>query len=83
MPRDRRNAERVTVYRAEIPGPPPEEWNREYESVSDALHFACLDLRSGRRTPLEITEDGMVVYDAAAIAAACEEREHAHDDDPG
>lgn len=73
MPRDRRERKRVTIYRAEVPDSPGEIWSVEYEAVADALHFACRDLREGRRRPLEITEDGVVVYDAEAIARECRE----------
>lgn len=79
MPSDRRSHERVTVYRAEVPGE-EELWEVEYEAIADALHFACRDLREGRRRPIEILEDGVRIYDAASIAQACreqeEEREH-------
>ena len=67
---DRRTTERVTVYRAQT-GDSGEVWEVEYESVSDALHFACRDLREGRRTPLSITEDGVLIYDAEAIERLC------------
>lgn len=70
MERDRRSEKRVTVYRAEVPGR-PDEWRVEYESVADALHFACRDLRERRRRPIEIVEDGVRVYDAEGIAAEC------------
>lgn len=70
MPRDRRTEKRVIVYRAEIPQS-DELWEVEYEAVADALHFACRDLREGRRRPIEIVEDGLVVYDAERLAAAC------------
>lgn len=69
---DRRATERVTLYRARI-SDSDEIWEVEYEAVADALHFACRDLREGRRTPLSISEDGMLVYDAGAIARMCEE----------
>lgn len=74
MPSDRRSEKRVTVYRAAVPQE-DELWEVEYEAVADALHFACRDLREGRRQPLEILEDGEVLYDAAGIAAACKELE--------
>ena len=70
--RDRRSDKRVTRYRARI-SDSDEIWEVEYESVSDALHFACRDLREGRRTPLSITEDSVLIYDADAIARMCEE----------
>ena len=70
MPRDPRRKKRVTVYRAEVPHA-DELWEVSYEAVADALHFACRDLREGRRRPLEIVEDGVVVYDAASIVRAC------------
>lgn len=73
MNRDRRSQARVIVYRAQIP-----ESNAlhevEYSAIADALHFACRDLREGRRTPLEILEDGVQIYDAVGIASACKER---------
>lgn len=72
MARDRRAEKRVTVYRASVPDG-EEIWEVEYEAVSDALHFACRDLREGRRQPIEILEEGEVLYDAAGIAAACRE----------
>lgn len=76
MSNDRRRSTRVIVYRAEIPHTSPTEyWQVEYEAVADALHFACRDLREGRRRPVEISEDGVVIYDAAALASACAERE--------
>ncbi|HEX2189714.1 MAG TPA: hypothetical protein VHG51_12485 [Longimicrobiaceae bacterium] len=71
MPRDRRERKRVVVYRAEIPGTRGGIHTAEYEAVADALHFACRDLREGRRIPLEIAEDGVVVHDAAGIAREC------------
>lgn len=74
MARDRRTEKRVTVYRAAIPQQ-DEIWEVEYEAVADALHFACRDLREGRRRPLEILEDGEVLYDAEGIASACQELE--------
>lgn len=76
MSPDRRRETRVTIYRAQIEGTsPPEVWEVEYEAVADALHFACRDLREGRRRPIEILEDGDVVYDATAIERACQEKE--------
>lgn len=74
MSRDRRSEKRVIVYRAEI-AQSDELWEVEYEAVADALHFACRDLREGRRRPIEIVEDGVVVYDAESLAAACRELE--------
>lgn len=76
MSPDRRRTSRVIIYRAEIEGStPPEVWEVEYEAVADALHFACRDLREGRRRPLTIMEDGMEVLDAAGIEEACRERD--------
>jgi hypothetical protein len=72
MARDRRTQKRVILYRATIPGS-TEIWEVEYTAVADALHFACRDLREGRRQPIEILEDGAVVHDAAAIARECHE----------
>ena len=69
---DRRATERTTLYRARI-SDSDEIWEVEYEAVADALHFACRDLREGRRTPLSISEDGVLIYDADAIARMCEE----------
>lgn len=76
MEHDRRRSRRITVYRAEAAEPRsrPEAHAVEYDCVADALHFACRDLREGRRRPLEIVEDGVVIYDAAAIEAACRTR---------
>lgn len=73
MPQDRRSQKRVIVYRAEIPGT-GELWEVEYTAIADALHFACRDLREGRRNPLQIVEDGDEVYDAAGIADECSKR---------
>lgn len=76
MSNDRRRSRRVIVYRAELPHTSPTEyWQVEYEALADALHFACRDLREGRRKPVEILEDGVVIYDAATLASACAERE--------
>ena len=80
MPHDRRSQPRVTVYRAELRD--GSIWEVEYTAVADALHFACRDLREGRRSPLEILEDGVVVLDGAAIARECGDREQARDDPP-
>lgn len=74
MPQDRRSQKRVIVYRAEIPGT-GELWEVEYTAIADALHFACRDLREGRRNPLQIVEDGDEVYDAAGIADECSKRD--------
>lgn len=74
MALDRRGEKRVTVYRAQLPDT-GELREVEYEAVADALHFACRDLREGRRRPVEIVENGVTVYDEAGIRAACE----AHD----
>ena len=83
MAADRRSSRRVTIYRAEIPHTsPPELWEVEYESLSDALHFACRDLREGRRRPLEILEDGVRIYDAESLEAACREREESKGSEP-
>lgn len=76
MQADRRSSKRVVVYRAELPHTSPTEyWEVEYEAVSDALHFACRDLREGRRRPLEIREDDVVLHDADDLARICRERE--------
>lgn len=75
MPPDRRSSKRVTLYRAELPHTSPVEyWEVEYEALAEALHFACRDLREGRRKPVQILEDGVVLYDEEAIVAACRER---------
>ena len=73
MPADRRSHDRVTVYRAEVVGS-EELWEVEYQAVSEALHFACRDLHEGRRRPIEIVEDGVLVHDAAGIAQICRQR---------
>lgn len=72
--KDRRSQKRVIVYRSSVPG---ENEVREvrYDAVADALHFACRDLREGRREPIEIVEDGVRIYDSEAIAEECESRE--------
>jgi hypothetical protein len=70
MAHDQRSRKRVTVYRAEVPNS-DELWEVEYDAVADALHFACRDLRSGRRRPIEIIEDGVTIYDAEGIARVC------------
>ena len=75
MAGERRAQPRVTVYRAVVPDREGEVREVEYEAVADALHFACRDLREGRRRPLAIIEDGVVVYDAAEIARRCAEEE--------
>ena len=75
MAYDRRRQKRVTVYRAELPE--GGIWEVEYEAIADALHFACRDLREERRNPIEIVEDGVVIYDAEGIAQACRERQEA------
>ena len=71
--RDRRTTKRVTVYRAHITGS-QEVWEAEYEAIADALHFACRDLREGRRTPLCILENAELIYGREAIACLCEEQ---------
>lgn len=73
MPSDRRAQPRVVIYRAEVPGT-SEVREVEYASVADALHFACRDLREGRRRPLAIVEDGGSL-DAEEIARRCRERD--------
>lgn len=74
MSTDRRKQTRITVYRAEVPGS-DEVMEVEYEAVADALHFACRDLRDGRRRPLEILENGVRIHDEESIARACQEEE--------
>jgi hypothetical protein len=74
LPSDRRSHKRVTIYRSELPDT-GELREVEYAAVSEALHFACRDLREGRRRPLQIIEDDVVVFDAEAIARQCEERQ--------
>jgi hypothetical protein len=73
MVHDQRSRKRITVYRAEIPDS-AEIWEVRYDAIADALHFACRDLRSGRRRPIEILEDGVRIYDADAIASACSQQ---------
>jgi hypothetical protein len=73
MPGDRRSEKRITVYRADVPDS-DELWEVEYEAVAEAIHFACRDLREGRRIPREIIDDGVLLYDADAIAELCRER---------
>ena len=73
MAQDRRHRKRLVVYRARVASS-DELLELEYPAVADALHFACRDLRDGRREPLEILEDGVQVYDAEGIEAACRER---------
>ena len=51
--RDRRIAERVTVCRAHLSGTQA-TGQAEYEDIADAIHFACRDLRKGRRTSLSL-----------------------------
>ena len=74
MAGDRRAHQRVVLYRAEVPET-GEIREVEYPAIADALHFACRDLREERRRPLEIIEDGVVVYDAESIPEACQEKE--------
>ena len=80
MSPDRRSSRRVVIYRAELPHTSPTEyWEVEYEALAEALHFACRDLREGRRKPVEILEDGRVVYDAEGLVDACRQREESRD----
>lgn len=72
MPSDRRSQHRVILYRAEVPDDAGIHEVR-YDSVADALHFACRDLRNQRRRPLSIVEDGTVVMDADQIRRVCAE----------
>ena len=74
MDHDRRSQKRVTVYRAALPST-GEIREVEYESIADALHFACRDLREGRRRPLAIVEDGVVIHDEESFARVCEQLE--------
>jgi hypothetical protein len=67
---ERRANKRVTVYRAQIPGS-KKVWEAEYDAVADALHFACRDLREGRRIRLSITEEGSLIYDGEIIKRVC------------
>jgi hypothetical protein len=62
----------VTTYRAHV-NETGELWEVEYEAVSDAVHFACRDLREGRRTPIEIAEDGVRVHDLESLTKLCTE----------
>lgn len=80
MTRERRAQKRVVLYRAQVPDE-ADPYEVVYESVADALHFACRDLRTGRRRPIAIVEDGIVVLDARAIEAECEAAEDADSDD--
>jgi hypothetical protein len=80
MVHDRRSQPRVTVYRAEQRD--GAVWEVEYEAIADALHFACRDLREGRRRPIEIVEDGVVMLDAAEIARQCGLREQEENELP-
>lgn len=73
MASDRRSKKRVIVYRARI-AEGGGLWEVEYAAVADALHFACRDLREGRRDPIEILEDGVRVYDRDAMARECAEQ---------
>ncbi len=75
--RDRRAQRRIVLYRAAVRDD-PEPYEVAYESVADALHFACRDLRTDRRRPLAIVEDGIVVLDAEGIAAECDARAGDH-----
>ena len=79
MAHDRRSRKRVTIYRAELPNT-GEIREVEYESIADALHFACRDLREGRRRPLAIVEDGAVIHDETSLAEACEQLEQEYVD---
>lgn len=72
MVRDRRAQKRVIIYRAAIPDS-SEIREVEYSAIAEALHFACRDLRDGRRQPIEIVENGQVVHDAAEISRLCHE----------
>lgn len=74
MVHDPRKTKRITVYRASIPHS-DQVWEVEYDAIADALHFACRDLREGRRQPIEIVEDGVQVYNAEGIARACRQQE--------
>lgn len=79
MPTERRSRQRTIVYRAEVPGE-AQPHEAQYPSLADALHFACRDLRSGRRSPVAIEEDGVVVYDADKIRLECGEEQQALQD---
>lgn len=81
MALDPRSRKRIIIYRAEVPHS-DELWEVQYDAVADALHFACRDLREGRRRPIEIVEDGVVVHDAAAISRACGEQKPVGSTDP-
>lgn len=70
MSQDRRSQKRVIVYRAEVPHV-SERYEVVYESLADALHFACRDLATERRRPLALIEDGIVILDADQIAQEC------------
>ena len=74
MSQDRRKQKRITVYRSALPDS-GEIREVEYESIAEAIHFACRDLREGRRRPIEIVEDGVVIYEGDSMLRICEERD--------
>lgn len=82
MANDRRGKKRVVKYRARISSS-DEMYEVEYEAVADALHFACRDLRESRRQPLEIVEDGVRVFDEAAIEEECKRQRQEMRDEHG
>lgn len=55
------------VYRAVVPGNPPHGVAQEFGSVEEALFFAFRDLRERTSRPLEIAEQGRILYNAAEI----------------
>lgn len=73
MSKDRRQKKRVVVYRFRVRDT-DEPREVEYPAIADALHFACRDLRDGRRIPIEIVEDGVQVHDAESIDEECRSR---------
>lgn len=81
MNRDRRTQKRVVLYRAQMPDE-EELYEVAYESLADALHFACRDLRTGRRRPVAIVEDGIVVMDGARMEAECRDSVEESPDEP-
>lgn len=70
MAHDRRAHKRVVTYRATVKES-GELHEVQYDAISDALHFACRDLRGKRRQPIEILEDGVRIFDADAIREEC------------
>lgn len=74
MTRDRRHHKRIITYRSRV-GDGDEVREVDYGSAAEAIHFACRDLQQERREPIEILEDGVQIYDRAAIEKECEKHE--------